>query len=50
MTGESQVSPKQVKPQVANDQDDEVCDAEPEEPVKSVQQVVEEDQDDECGW
>ena len=51
MTGEGQVSPKQVKPQVAGEgDDDEVCDAEPEEPVESVQQVVEEDKDDECEW
>lgn len=51
MSGEGQASPKQIKPQVVGEGDgDEVCDAEPEEPLKSVQQVVEEDQDDECEW
>ena len=51
MSGEVQVSPKQIKPQVLSEEDgDEVCDAEPEEPLKSVQQVVEEDEDDECEW
>ena len=51
MSGEVQVSPKQIKPQIVGEEDgDEVCDAEPEEPLKSVQQVGEEDEDDECEW
>ena len=51
MSGEVHISPKQTKPQAVGEEDsDEVCDAEPEEPLKNPQQVVEDDKDDECEW